>query len=135
MIDSLEVQEFDCLEEALLEASVSLSEVTRQYARYLLSLFDGGVLASISVSKLNMLIPYIEESILRERIESDGDLRRKLALELWAIEKQHRKTDEDFANLIRCVLFCFATQERWTEEGTGDATPIYLYFLILKKTT
>ena len=42
MIDSLEVQEFDCLEEALLEASASFGEMTRQYARYLLSLIDGG---------------------------------------------------------------------------------------------
>ncbi|MEN5094023.1 hypothetical protein ABE458_25360 [Pseudomonas protegens] len=133
MIDSLEVQEFDRLEEALLEASVSFGEMTRQYARYLLSLIDGGVLASISDSKLKVLIPYIEESILRERIESDGYLRRKLALELWAVEKQHRQSDEKFANLIRCVLFCFETEERWIEEGTGDTTPIYLYFLILKK--
>ncbi|WP_404937051.1 hypothetical protein P7C00_18650 [Pseudomonas sp. JDS08PS003] len=133
MIDSLEVQEFDRLEEALLEASVSFGEMTRQYARYLLSLIDGGVLASISDSKLKVLIPYIEESILRERIESDGYLRRKLALELWAVEKQHRQSDENFASLIRCVLFCFETEERWIEEGTGDTTPIYLYFLILKK--
>ncbi|MGE8352808.1 MAG: hypothetical protein ACN6P5_19975 [Pseudomonas protegens] len=133
MIDSLEVQEFDRLEEALLEASVSFGEMTRQYARYLLSLIDGGVLATISVPKLKVLIPYIEESILRERIESDGYLRRKLALELWAVEKQYRQSDENFANLIRCVLFCFETEERWIEEGTGDTTPIYLYFLILKK--
>ncbi|MBW8355074.1 MAG: hypothetical protein K0M54_14745 [Pseudomonas sp.] len=133
MIDSLEVQEFDCLEEALLEASVSFGEMTRQYARYLLSLIDGGVLATISDSKLKVLIPYIEESILRERIESDGDLRRKLVLELWVVEKQQRQSDENFAFLIRCVLFCFETEERWIEEGTGDTTPIYLYFLILKK--
>lgn len=133
MIDSLEVQEFDCLEEALLEASVSFGEMTRQYARYLLSLIDGGVLATISDSKLKVLIPYIEDSILRERIESDGYLRRKLALELWAVKKQHRQSDENFAFLIRCVLFCFETEERWIEEGTGDTTPIYLYFLILKK--
>lgn len=133
MIDSLEVQEFDCLEEALLKASVSFGEMTRQYARYLLSLIDGGVLATISDSKLKVLIPYIEESILRERIESDGDLRRKLTLELWAVEKQHCQSDENFAFLIRCVLFCFETEERWIEEGTGDTTPIYLYFLILKK--
>lgn len=117
MIDSLEVQEFDCLEEALLEASVSFGEMTRQYARYLLSLIDGGVLATISDSKLKVLIPYIEESILRERIESDGDLRRKLALELWAVEKQQRQSDENFALLIRCVLFCFETEERWIEEA------------------
>ncbi|MHC5789547.1 hypothetical protein ACYT86_26365 [Pseudomonas idahonensis] len=109
MIDSLEVQEFDCLEEALLEASVSFGEMTRQYARYLLSLIDGGVLATISDSKLKVLIPYIEESILRERIESDGDLRRKLVLELWVVEKQQRQSDENFAFLIRCVLFCFET--------------------------
>ncbi|EIT0169616.1 hypothetical protein L1C24_004496 [Escherichia coli] len=80
-----------------------------------------------------MLIPYIEKSIQRELIESDGDLRKRLALELWTVEQQHRKSDEDFANLIRCVLFCFATEERWIEEGTGDATPIYLYFLAQKK--
>ena len=34
---------------------------------------------------------------------------------------------------MRCVLFCFETEERLIEEGTGDTTPIYLYFLILKK--
>ncbi|NBF04004.1 hypothetical protein GV819_17090 [Pseudomonas sp. Fl5BN2] len=133
MIDSLEIQEFDYLEKALLEASVTFGEMTRHYARYLLSLIDHGVLASVSEPKLKVLIPYIEESILRERIENDGDLRRKLALELWEVEKQHRKSDENFANLIRCVLFCFETEERWIDEGTGDATPIYLYFLILKK--
>jgi len=133
MIASLEVQEFDYLEQALLEASVPFSEITRQYARYLLSLIDGGVLASISTPKLKVLIPYIEKSIQREPIESDGDLRRRLVLELWTVEQQHRKSDEDFANLIRCVLFCFATEECWIEEGTGDATPIYLYFLALKK--
>lgn len=48
MVDSLEVQEFDYLEQALLEVSVPFSEITRQYARYLLSLIDGGVLASVS---------------------------------------------------------------------------------------
>lgn len=122
MIDSLEVQEFDCLEEALLEASVSFGEMTRQYARYLLSLIDGGVLATISDSKLKVLIPYIEESILRERIESDGDLRRKLVLELWAVEKQQRQSDENFAFLIRCVLFCFETEEHWIDRP-GRASP------------
>ncbi|WP_416757167.1 hypothetical protein ACMGGD_27700 [Pseudomonas sp. BNK-6] len=133
MIDSLEVQEFDCLEEALFEASVSFGEMKRQYARYLLSLIDGGVLATISDSKLKVLTPYIEDSILRERIESDGYLRRKLVLELWAVKKQHRQSDENFSFLIRSVLFCFETEERWIEAGTGDTTPIYLYFLILKK--
>ncbi|PMW96370.1 hypothetical protein C1X59_24455 [Pseudomonas sp. FW215-R2] len=133
MIDSLEVKEFDRLEGALIEANVSFGEMTRQYARYLLSLIDGGVLATISDSKLKTLIPYIEEGILRERIENDGDLRKKLAIELWEIEAQHRKSDENFANLIRCVIFCFGTEDRWIEEGTGDTTPIYLYFLGLKK--
>ncbi|WP_241774742.1 hypothetical protein [Pseudomonas protegens] len=133
MVDSLEVQEFDYLEQALLEVSVPFSEITRQYARYLLSLIDGGVLASVSAPKLKVLIPYIEKSIQRELIESDGDLRKRLALELWTVEQQHRKSDEDFANLIRRVLFCFAIEECWIEEGTGDATPIYLYFLALKK--
>ena len=80
MVDSLEVQEFDYLEQALLEASVPFSEITRQCARYLLSLIDGGVLASVSAPKLKVLIPYIEKSIQRELIESDGDLRKRLAL-------------------------------------------------------
>ena len=97
MIDSLEVQEFDYLEQALLEANVPFGEITRQYARYLLSLIDGGVLASVSTPKLKVLIPYIEKSIQREPIESDGDLRKRLALELWTVEQQHRKSDEDFA--------------------------------------
>jgi len=64
MIDSLEIQEFDCLEKALLEANVSFGEMTCQYARYLLSLINGGVLSTISNSKLKVLIPYIERSIL-----------------------------------------------------------------------
>ncbi|WP_426203946.1 hypothetical protein [Pseudomonas sp. TWP3-1] len=132
MIDSLEVKEFDRLEDALIEANVSFGEMTRQYARYLLSLIDSGVLATISDSKLKTLIPYIEEGILRERIENDGDLREKLAIELWEIEAQHGKSDQNFANLIRCVIFCFGTEDGWIEEGS-DTTPIYLYFLVLKK--
>ncbi|MGC5698833.1 hypothetical protein J4P02_01380 [Pseudomonas sp. NFXW11] len=133
MIDSLEVRAFDCLEQALLDAGVSFSEMTRQYALYLRGLIDSGALASISDAKLQALIPYIEEGIQREPIENDGDLRKKLAVELWEIEEQHRKSDENFANLIRCVLFCLETQERWIEEEAWDATPVYLYFLVLKK--
>ncbi|MBI6851334.1 hypothetical protein YA0002_01050 [Pseudomonas cichorii] len=133
MDDSLEAQELDSLEDELLSANVSFGEMTCQYARYLLSLIDRGLFKAISNSKLEILAPYLKEGAMRERIENNESLRKALALELWEIERQYRRLDGRFADLVRCTLFCFETEERWIEEGTGDVTPIYLYFLILKK--
>jgi hypothetical protein len=132
MIDSIEVKEFDDLEERLLEADVSYGEMTREYARYLLDLIQKDELRSIDASKLEMLVPFLEEAMRRERIESDEGLRKKLTADLWKIEQQNRKIDEGFANFIRGVLYCYGTEEVWEQEGDGP-TPIYLYFLILKK--
>lgn len=36
-------------------------------------------------------------------------------------------------NWFDVCFFCFETERRWEEEGTGDAIPIFLYYLILKK--
>jgi len=132
MIDSIEVKEFDDLEEQLLDANVSYGEMTREYASYLMGLIQRGELKTIAASKLEKLVPFLEEAILRERIESDDVLRKKLTVDLWKMEQQSREEDENFANFIRGVLYCCGTEEVWEEEGDGP-TPIYLYFLILKK--
>lgn len=132
MIDSIEVKEFDDLEGQLLDANVSYGEMTREYASYLMGLIQRGELKTIAASKLEKLVPLLKEAILRERIESDEVLRKKLTVDLWKMEQQSRKEDEDFANFIRGVLYCYGTEEVWEEEGDGP-TPIYLYFLILKK--
>ncbi|MGF6113971.1 hypothetical protein [Pseudomonas frederiksbergensis] len=133
MIDSLEAQEFDALEEQLLSSGVTFSEMTRHYAQYLLYLISEGALGEISGAKLESITPYLKEAACRERLETDDEYRRKRAVELWGFERKYHKLDKNFSSLIRCVLFCFETEDRWNEEGTGDATPIFLYFLMLKK--
>ncbi|WP_256583594.1 hypothetical protein [Pseudomonas sp. MPR-ANC1] len=132
MLDSLENNEFDRLEEQLLEASVSFGEMTCEYTRYLLGLIQRGKLDAISSAKLELLLPYLKAGLSRERIEGDEAFRKKLKVELWQMEQQYRKTDECFVNFVRAVLYCFGTEEIWEEEGDGG-TPVYLYFLILKR--
>lgn len=109
MIDSIEVKEFDNLEGQLLDANVSYGEMTREYASYLMGLIQRGELKTIAASKLEKLVPFLKEAILRERIESDEVLRKKLTVDLWKMEQQSRKEDEDFANFIRGVLYCYGT--------------------------
>jgi len=133
MIDSHESEKFDLLENELLAANLSFDEITRRYANFLLHLIGLGVFDFIDRSKLDELVPFIKEGVSRDRIESDEDFRKKCSIELWGMEKQNRNHDDRFAELVRCVLFCFETERRWEEEGTGDATPIFLYYLILKK--
>lgn len=131
MLDSLENNEFDRLEEQLLDASVSYGEMTCEYTRYLLGLIQRGKLDAISSAKLELLLPYLNVGLSRGKIDSDEAFRKKLRIELWQMEQQHRKTDECFAKLIRAVLYCFGTEEEWEAEG-DEPTPVYLYFLILK---
>ncbi len=133
MIDSHESEKFDLLENELLAANFSFDEITRRYASFLLHLIDMGAFVFIDRSTLDELVPYIKDGVSRDRIESDEDFRKKRSIELWEIEKKNRNHDDRCADLVRCVLFCFETERRWEEEGTGDATPIFLYYLILKK--
>lgn len=133
MIDSHEREIFNLLENELLVAKLSFNEITRRYANFLLHLIDMGAFVFIDRSTLDELVPYIKDGVSRDRIVSDEDFRKKRSIELWEIEKKNRNHDGRCADLVRCVLFCFETERRWEEEGTGDATPIFLYYLILKK--
>ncbi|WP_241662857.1 hypothetical protein [Pseudomonas sp. Sample_9] len=132
MKDDFECGMFDKLESELIFANVSFSEITRTYARFLLSLIEQGRLDSIASSPLHKLKTLLGDATFY-RIMNDELLRKKLSSELWGIEKRFRKDNVRLAELIRCVLFCYETEERWETEGAGDATPIYLYYLILKK--
>ncbi|MBN6774281.1 hypothetical protein JRG42_12125 [Pseudomonas granadensis] len=132
MKDDFECGIFDELENELIFANVSFSEIARTYARFLLSLIEQKRFDSIASSPLHMLKTLLSDATLPSMM-NDELLRKKLSSELWGMEKRFRKGNVRLAELIRCVLFCYETEERWEAEGPGDATPIYLYYLILRK--
>lgn len=133
MIDNQEVQEIDALEEQILEEGVSYNELRRHYAQFLLDLVNNGRLKNISNEKLQNIVSYLQEAVAREKIDVNDVFIKKLVSELWAIEEQRWELDADLSRLARCVIFCFGSEERWIEDDTGDATPIYIYLLVLKK--
>lgn len=132
MKEDFECAKFDKLESALIGANVSFGEVTRTYASFLLSLIEERRLDCISSSPLHKLKTFLSDAT-HHRTRNDELLRKKLSTELWEMEKRFRKCDVRLAELISCVLFCYEAEERWEVEGTGDTTPIYLYYLILRK--
>ncbi|WP_226501488.1 hypothetical protein [Pseudomonas sp. MWU16-30322] len=133
MSDPKEIEEIEGLEARLLAANISINQLVRRYAGFLLQLIHDGSLSSISTEKLNLMSSYLNKAVTPGTLESSHEQRSAFFVELWPIERQYRESDPAFANFVRCVICCFGNEEDWLRDDTGDDTPLWFFLFYIKK--
>lgn len=128
-----EIEEIEGLEARLLAANISINQLVRRYAGFLLQLIHDGSLSSISTEKLNLMSSYLNKAVTPGTLESSHEQRSAFFVELWPIERQYRESDPAFANFVRCVICCFGNEEDWLRDDTGDDTPLWFFLFYIKK--
>jgi hypothetical protein len=53
--------------------------------------------------------------------------------QLWRVEKEYRESDPAFSAFVRCVICCFGNEGEWEQDNSGEETPLWFSFSILKK--
>lgn len=135
MIDDRECAEIETLETQLLHSGMSIEEMARRYAFFLKKTVNEGALDNIASSgDLDLALAYINKAIHIDSSEGGSD-REDSLVELWKIEKIRRSSGAQFVAFIRCIILCFATEEQWENDNTGDDTPLYFFFFFLDKTS
>ncbi|UVM25626.1 hypothetical protein [Pseudomonas sp. B21-021] len=133
MSDEKEIEEVENLEARLLAAGVSINQLVRCYADFLLHLIEGDALSSISSAKLDLMSNYLSKAVTPGVVESSQEQRKGFFVDLWPIERQYRESDPAFANFVRCVICCFGNEEDWEQDDTGEATPLWYFLFYIKK--
>ena len=133
MTHNQDTQVNDALEEQLLQDGVSFDRLRRHLAKFLLELIFKGKLRTISTENLQTIILALSEAMTRESIDREDTFVKIIIALLCAIEAQCGTSNSETYIMAKCSLFCFGTLEGWGEEDSGDSTPIYLYFVMLKK--
>lgn len=121
------------LEQDLIRSGYSYNKVRRHFAAFLLELFENGILTKIFGERLPNLVPHLKEAVANEEMDRNNVLFEKLRGELWELDEQQCGPDADLSHLARCVLVCFGTEDRWLEGDSGDLTPLYLYYMYLRR--
>lgn len=132
MSDQKGIEEVESLEADLLIAGVSINQLVRYYADFLLRLIDSGALSDISPDKLDLMSTYLGKALTPGVIESSQEQRKGFFIDLWPIERQYRESDPVFANFVRCVICCFGNEQDWGRDDTGEATPLWFFFFHIK---
>lgn len=133
MTHNQDTQVIDALEEPLLRDGVSFDSLRRHLAKFLLELIFKGKLSTISAESLQTITLALSEAMSRECIDREDAFVKNIIALLCAIEAQCETSSSETYVMAKCSLFCFGTLEGWVEEDSGDSTPIYLYFVMLKK--
>nr|WP_315447253.1 hypothetical protein [uncultured Pseudomonas sp.] len=133
MAHNQDAQVIDALEEQLLRYGISFDRLRRHLAKFSLELIFKGKLGTISAENLHSITLALSEAISRECIDREDTCLKNIIALLCAIEAKCETPSSETYIMAKCSLFCFGTLEGWVEEDSGDSTPIYLYFIMLKK--
>jgi len=133
MIENQEVLEIEELESQLVAREVSFDQLRRQYARFLLKILYDGRIRSISEERRSELIFFLRDSVGRDHLDVDDVVVKAQVSKLCAMERALGTQELDITIFARCVIFCFRDGKQWEAEDSGDPTPLYLYFITLKR--
>jgi hypothetical protein len=133
MIDNQEIEDIESLELQLLNEGVSINEMIRHYARFLLELIKNEKLKNISGDKLQEMASYLTQAVIPGTLESNDGLRKVFFTQLWPIEKENRESDPAYSALVRCVLCCFGNEDDWEQGSSGEETPLWFFLFYIKK--
>ncbi|WLG42749.1 hypothetical protein [Pseudomonas sp. FP1740] len=132
MIDNQET-DIELLELYLLDGGMSINEMVRHYARFLLELIQKGRLKNISDEKLQGMTSYLTQALALKTLESNEGLRKASFAQLWPIEKEYRESDPAFSAFVRCVICCFGNEDDWEQDDSGEETPLWFFLFYIKK--
>ncbi|MBD8597556.1 hypothetical protein [Pseudomonas sp. CFBP 8772] len=133
MIEHQEVLEIEELEAQLVARGVSFDQLRRQYARFLLELLNDGRIRSISEERRLELVFFLRDSVGRVKLDVDDSIVKAQVSKLCAMERTRGTQELELSIFARCVIFCFRDGKQWAAEDSGDPTPLYLYFITLKR--
>lgn len=133
MIDNQEVLEIEELESQLVAREVSFDQLRRQYAKFLLEILNGGRISSISEERRSELVFFLRDSVGRDHLDVDDVGVKAQVSKLCAMERTRGTQELDLTIFARCVIFCFRDGKQWAAEDSGEPTPLYLYFITLKR--
>jgi hypothetical protein len=131
MISEQLAQEIDVLEQALVLHGVSIDDLRRHYAKFLLQLISDGSFNDIPKEILEKTVSCLNVAAAHEKINKEDCMMKMLISELWEIEELRAESDAASSKLARCVILCFGTQEGWLEMDSGEATPLDFYLFTL----
>jgi hypothetical protein len=133
VINDQEALVIKSLEHDLIRSGYSYNKVRRHFGAFLLELFENGTFRNIFGERLPNLVPHLKEAVANEEMDRHNVVFEKLRGELWELDEQQCGPNADLSHLARCVLVCFGTEDRWLEGDSGDLTPLYLYYMYLRR--
>lgn len=133
MISDKDAREIDCLEELLVLRGVSIDQLRRCYARFLLKLVNSGIFRDVSNDTMKIIDSCLNSAIARETIDKADCSTKKHISALWEIEERREAHNETGSRLARCVIMCFGTEKEWIESDSGDPTPLDYYLFLLAR--
>lgn len=123
-----EINEFDALEEELIDRQVPFGQMMRMYAEFLCTRIVAGRFDKIISSEyLSFIANHLQTAIASFEARNSDELRRPGKHELWTLSDRSESENLARAALSRCAVCCFHQDTRWDQDENESPTPLPLY--------
>lgn len=129
-----EINEFDALEEGLIDRQVPFGQMMRMYAEFLCTRIVAGRFEKIISSEyLRFIANHLQTAIASFDASNSDELRRPGKHELWTLSDRSESENPALAALSRCAVCCFHEDTRWDPDENESPTPLPFYLFLLKR--
>lgn len=121
------------INERLDEQKISYDEIRRCYASFLIKLISAQMAHALPSDGLETIARNLQHFADTELIDHNDGHAQEMVHKLWTIEKDYRELCVTTSGLARFAIHCAASEAEWLEMDLGAPTPIWTYFITLKK--
>jgi hypothetical protein len=133
MTDDQVLKAVRAINERLDEQKISYDEVRRCYASFLIKLINAQMVRALPSDGLETIARYLQHFADTELIDHNDVHVQEMVHKLWTIEKDYRELCVTTSGLARFAIHCAASKAEWLEMDLGAPTPIWTYFITLRK--
>ncbi|MEX6667488.1 hypothetical protein [Pseudomonas sp. W2-17] len=121
------------INERLGDQNISYDEVRRCYASFLIKLINAQMVQIHPSEGIKTITRYLQQFADTQLIDHNDEHVQEMVHKLWTIEKDYRELCVTTSGLARFAIHCAASEAEWIEMDLGAPTPIWTYFITLKK--
>lgn len=133
MTDDQVLKAIRAINERLNEQKTSYDEVRCCYAMFLINMINAQMAQAPPSEGLETIARYLQQFADIQLIDHDNRHVQEMVHKLWTIEKDYRELCVTTSGLARFAIHCAASEAEWLEMDLGAPTPIWTYFITLKK--
>ena len=133
MTDDQALKAIRVINERLDQQKMSYDEVRRCYASFLIKLINSKMVKIHPSDGIKTITRYLQHFADTELIDHNDEHVQEMVHKLWTFEKGYRELCVTTSGLARFAIHCAASEAEWIEMDLGSPTPIWTYFITLKK--